>query len=281
MHSKFFRNPIVLSLLIHVVIVLVTLGLKDIDWQTQVPQEKWIEVQTQTLEEDPTKQVVQSTAGEKTDQPDAKAFYGRDNRKVDRETVAKVQKSSPTTGGAAKKMPAQARQENKAGISNPGPLAHLGVKIFPGKEKTPDEAHHWTDFSETYGEVPSDYVKGLRESEQSALNTREFVYFSYFQRIRTQLDRAWQQILRENLVRLYKNGRNLASEMDHTTRTVVTLDSKGEIVRVQVIQESGVVDLDDAAVKAFNQAGPFPNPPKEMVSSQGTIQLRWDFILKT
>ncbi len=69
--------------------------------------------------------------------------------------------------------------------------------------------------------------------------------------------------------------------MDYTTKLLVTLDHDGQIVKVQIMSQSGTRDLDDAAIKAFNDAGPFPNPPKGLVNNQGTIQVRWDFVLRT
>ena len=33
-------------------------------------------------------------------------------------------------------------------------------------------------------------------------------------------------------------------------------------------------------MEAFQQAGPFPNPPKGMLDADGFVRIRWDFILK-
>jgi len=52
------------------------------------------------------------------------------------------------------------------------------------------------------------------------------------------------------------------------------------LIKVQVIGRSGIQDLDDAAVEAFKAAAPFPNPPKGIVDEDGTIRIRWDFILE-
>ena len=53
------------------------------------------------------------------------------------------------------------------------------------------------------------------------------------------------------------------------------------VVRVQLLEESGAVDLDSAAVGALNKAGPYPNPPKGLLDENGNAQIRWDFVLKT
>ena len=121
----------------------------------------------------------------------------------------------------------------------------------------------------------------FKDGETSALNTKEFVFFSYFDRVRKQLDQTWQPMVRGQIEKIYKNGRRLASQTDFVTRTLVTINQKGEIVRVQMVQESGTMDLDSAAINALNKAGPYPNPPKGLLDAQGNAQIRWDFILKT
>ncbi len=80
---------------------------------------------------------------------------------------------------------------------------------------------------------------------------------------------------------MYRRGRTPASDREHLTRTLVTLDQRGEIVRIQIIEESGSRDLDDAAIKAFNKAGPFPNPPSGLIEANGLVQIQWQFVLRT
>ena len=95
------------------------------------------------------------------------------------------------------------------------------------------------------------------------------------------MDRAWVPILRQRLLKLYRRGRHLASDTDHSTRVLVVLNGEGEVTRVQMISESGTSDLDEAAIAAFNEAGPFPNPPKGIINSNGEVEIPWEFILKT
>lgn len=125
------------------------------------------------------------------------------------------------------------------------------------------------------------YIQGVREGEVTALNTKEFVFYSYFERVRKQLDQAWQPLVRQNIQKILKSGRKLASNADHVTRALVTLNQQGQILRIQVLEESGSQDLDQAAVDALNRAGPYPNPPRGLVDIKGEVQIRWDFILKT
>jgi protein TonB len=254
----------------------------------------WIEVEPKVVpankkiqEEDKTRnQVVQTDAGQqvKTATPDA--FLGEHNQTVDRETVSrsrttamgKAQRMAKSTGEAKRKVAPQAKTEVQP-IPN---IAGLGVKMFPTPvtPKTEEQVAHEENWADQAGS-PQDYVKGIKESDRTALNTKEFVFFGYYQRIRERLDRAWVPILREKLVKYYNTGRHLASEMDHTTKILVVLSDKGEITAVRVVSESGTRDLDDAAVAAFNEAGPFPNPPHGIVNGDGRIEIPWEFILRT
>ena len=219
------------------------------------PELVWID-----LDRTKEKQIVQSTAGEETEKAAPDAFLGEKNRSVEHESLAKKQ-MNPL------KLP---------------PIAHLGVPLFEPKgmhiRKDPAD---WTRFGESFEQLSENYVKGVNEGEQTALNTKEFVFYGYFKRIRDRLDLAWYPLLRVHLYKLQQKGRFLASDMEHTTRTMVTLNLHGEVVRVRVIEESGLRDLDEAAVSAFNKAGPFPNPPSGLIDANGEIQIRWDFILRT
>ncbi|MCB0361740.1 MAG: energy transducer TonB, partial [Bdellovibrionales bacterium] len=67
---------------------------------------------------------------------------------------------------------------------------------------------------------------------------------------------------------------------DRITRVLITLDKNGSLIQVQVLGQSGLVELDSAAVDAFRAAAPFPNPPQGMVEHDGNIRIRWDFILE-
>jgi TonB family protein len=125
-----------------------------------------------------------------------------------------------------------------------------------------------------------DYIKELDPGLETMLSTREFVYYSYYNRIRSQLAQHWEPLVREKLTQLYSRGRSIASSDDKITKVLITLDTKGKLMKVQIIGNSGLRDLDEAAVEAFQEAAPFPNPPSGMIEPDGTIKIRWDFILE-
>lgn len=257
------------------------------------PNYHWVEVAAlpeksvqKRTDEATRKQIVQSNQGQVVEKAAPDAFLGERTQVVDRQTVSK---DRTTVIGQSKKSSTAKKMTETAERSVPRDLAptlsHLGVPILEQiKRDVARERAEGPGFNsaiEGDAVTAHDYIKGLKEGESTALNTKEYVFFGYYQRIRERLDRAWVPILREKLVRYYRSGRQLASETDYSTKLVVVLNGSGEIVRVQMLSESGARDLDDAAVKAFNRAGPFPNPPKGIVNGEGEIQIPWEFVLRT
>jgi protein TonB len=83
------------------------------------------------------------------------------------------------------------------------------------------------------------------------------------------------------MTNLFQQGRSIASARDRITKLLIVLNPAGTLVNVQVLSDSGVRDLDDAAIEAFRAAAPFPNPPKGIIETDGTVKIRWDFVLET
>lgn len=126
----------------------------------------------------------------------------------------------------------------------------------------------------------SDHLKDVEKGAQTVLSTREFIYYSYFKRIKGQIQQYWEPSIKGKMRKIMHSGRNIASTADRTTKLLIILNEKGTLVGVKVLSESGIVDLDDAAIEAFKAAAPFPNPPTGIVEDDGTIKIRWDFVLE-
>lgn len=241
----------------------------------------------------PNRRIVQTEPGERTPEPEKDAYLGKRTQRVDRQTVSRSR--SISIGHAPARSPPTppppiARHEAPAPsrTTEPRPtrpiLSRLGLAVVPdAREQARRNSLYDRDepqWANQAGEhTPQDFIQGVTESDHTALNTREYKFFGYYERIRAKLDGAWIPILRRKLKRFFFMGRRLASDMDHTTRVLVILNPRGEIIRVQVISRSGTMDLDDAAVEAFNEAGPFPNPPKGLADPNGEIRVPWEFII--
>lgn len=242
-----------------------------------------MEVHVEKVSESPKplekKRIVQSQPAEPVKSPPKNAFFGEKNQSTDRETVHRDR--SIQMGLAPNQKPIPQTSPSKESLLTKEKIAEPTLKTSPYQLGLPLFSEIKPLNPQASPQEAQDYIPGYKLSDRTVLNTREFVYYSYYQRIRERLDRAWVPILKNQLAKYYRTGRHLASDMDHTTRVMVVLNKGGEIIRVKILYESGTRDLDEAAVKAFNHAGPFPNPPKGIVDSNGEIQIPWEFILRT
>ena len=276
----FLKRAFVLSLVLHLLVFLVCrFALKDQARPFKPQQVTWIDFRSHTQtqrqtqkQKEPEHRVVQTESGEKVTEPIQSSFLGFQNQRVERQTVSRH--SVIQSGEGQSSDSTQSKEKSHSLLKNLG----MGL-VF--KQKAEEEVKGYHPEWATPGTRPQDSLLGIAESDRTALNTQEYVFYGYFQRIRGQLDRVWNPLLREKLISFYKQGRALASDQEHLTQLLVILDESGMIRRVQVVFESGVVDLDEAAVSAFKKAGPFPHPPKGMSDLNHEIKISWDFILKT
>jgi TonB family protein len=222
------------------------------------------------------KQVVQTEKNLKTATTTDDAFLGEQTQRVSKQSV-----SMPKKGTAARTAQQKSAPVLKPALTATGALSRFGISIPTGRKEQPVAKQNPIEAAALTAQAKGEYVKGFANGEQTMLNTREYVFYGYFQRIRERLDRAWDKSLRDRLAKYFYRGRQLASETDYMTQLLVSLDKEGRITKVQVIGPSGTTDLDEAATKAFNDAGPFPNPPSGLVDTGGQIFVRWDFVLKT
>ncbi len=231
-------------------------------------------------------QIVQTEKAKKTEHAAPDAFLGEQTQVVEKQII-----SMPKVGSAAKSSEGKSAKAEPTEESAPkktpvivasGPLAKFGIAVSAGKEESPKPKKvDLVQEASMTAQARGEYVKGFKAGEETMLNTREYVFYGYFQRIREKLDRAWDHSLKDRLTKYFYRGRQLASETDYMTQLLVVLDPEGRITKVQIIGASGTNDLDEAAIKAFNDAGPFPNPPKGLVDHSGQVLVRWDFVLKT
>jgi len=126
----------------------------------------------------------------------------------------------------------------------------------------------------------NDFVKDVPLGDFTKLNTQEFAFYGFYHRIRQKLEQFWGVNIQDQAEKIMKSGRSIASGQNHLTSLVINIDAKGEIVKVKIKSTSGIKELDEAAIKSFNQAGPFPNPPKEMVKD-GSATIEWGFVVNT
>ncbi|MBI3543445.1 MAG: energy transducer TonB [Deltaproteobacteria bacterium] len=212
-------------------------------------------------------QIVESSPAKKTDETPKTKYLSQQNQVVERETRAAntAPFKEAKIGGQSGKVQAQQQPKDLA-------LGHLGVKM---------DYKPMGNLGPGAMASTSDYLKDTQQGAQTLLNTREYAYFSFYQRVRKQLEQYWEPGLRERLRTMFDRGRRLAAEQEHSTKLTVVMAKDGTITRILVDGTSGMLDLDQAAIDAFNKAGPFPNPPQGLMDAEGTVKIEWEFVLKT
>ncbi len=105
------------------------------------------------------------------------------------------------------------------------------------------------------------------QAEEGAptVNPRQDLYTSYWKRIRRLVDFYWQQHVDDlpASVRLPQSA--------YTTSIRYVLDDEGALESIEVVAESGSDELDEAVVRAFQIAGPFPTPPQGLIQKDGRV----------
>lgn len=126
----------------------------------------------------------------------------------------------------------------------------------------------------------NDFIKDVTLGDFTRLNTQEFEFYGFYHRIRQKLEQFWGRNIQEQAQKIAKSGRTIASDTNHITALEIELNQNGEIVNVKIKGKSGVKELDTTAVRTFNDAGPFPNPPKKMLKNN-RVKINWSFVVAT
>ncbi|MCT4642328.1 MAG: energy transducer TonB [Bacteriovoracaceae bacterium] len=233
-------------------------------------------------------QIVQTTKSEDKSVV-KKAFLGKKNQSFTKQTIArkigtfKTASKGSIQGINHKNSKAKMRRKKVS-------LSDLAISTDSAKNMKIDEKKQSktltkkgmkTGRSKVVGLSQSnDYVQDIALGDFTKLNTQEFEFYGFYHRIRQKLEQFWGRNIQDQADKLIKTGRSIASDTNHVTALQIELDSQGRIINVKVNSASGITELDQTAVRTFNEAGPFPNPPKKMLKG-GKALINWSFVVKT
>ncbi len=152
----------------------------------------------------------------------------------------------PDTDGRLASLPSPYTLTNKEGMQKPVPASTS---------------------SQSLAGAPNNDLLDEKLGTAVNLNTRELVGATYLNRIRRLVNFYWKQNL-DNLPSSVRYARP-----SYTTVVTAVLDGNGALEALDVTLQSGSEPLDNAVVQAFRIAGPFPNPPEQLVSKDGRVYL--------
>src|SRR3990167_7929794 len=280
--SRLLLFTLLASLLLHILLMILPLHLlrappKD--------SEEPMLVQRITLPEDQG-QIVDQFPDANKERPDTAKFLSEFNNRADKETRA------PLIGDPHQTPPpSKPRPEPKQPTAEPKPKSSTTLALEEkAEEKRTQEKPKpsWEDLTTITPkeERPSqlsrsdDHLPETEVGDKTLLNTKEFVFYSYYARIKERLRMIWAPSLRPVLARLYYSGVEF-DQGDLVTKVRVVLTRDGSLQSIRVLEGSGNREIDQVAVNSFEKAAPFPNPPSGMIEKDGNVYLRWDFILTT
>lgn len=122
-----------------------------------------------------------------------------------------------------------------------------------------------------------DHVTEVQKGDQTALNTKEFRYAFFFNRVKREVSARWNPA--GELGRADPRGQ-VYGVRDRSTVLSIALKPDGTISKIDVTQASGIPLLDREAVSAFLRAQPFHNPPKGLIEEDGLIRFKFGFYLE-
>jgi TonB family protein len=127
------------------------------------------------------------------------------------------------------------------------------------------------------GAAANDHLEDVPEGEGTFLSTREWKFASFFNRVKQSVGQQWAPMgqfqLRDPTGSIY-GGR------DRYTILTVTLDGTGRLKDAFVERSSGIDFLDLEAIRAFERAAPFPNPPPGLLANDQTVRFQFGFFLE-
>lgn len=225
------------------------------------------------------KQIVQSEDGGRNEVTEG-AFLSDKTRTFDRQTksrnvdIFKNARRGETAGSPGKVKPKDLK------------FSDLGAQVAdnPFKQAAKDytNAKSGNGQRNIAGQVSStnDHIEDIPLGDMTNLNTVEYKYYGFYHRIRQKLEQFWGRSIQEKAAQLAQRGSRVPASEELITALQITLDHQGEVIAIKVVGTSGVKELDDAAIESFNDAGPFPNPPRELVVD-GKVTLEWGFVVKS
>ncbi|AKU89802.1 Putative TolA protein [Vulgatibacter incomptus] len=128
------------------------------------------------------------------------------------------------------------------------------------------------------GAPAPDHVEGVDEGEGTFLNTREWRFASFMNRLKAGVARTWDP---SAVARVRDPSGNIYLWKDRYTLLSVTLREDGSLEGAYVEKSSGVDFLDREAMAAFERAQPFPHPPKGLMGEDGRIHFQFGFFIDT
>ena len=253
-------------------------------------------------EEERSRQIVSIDAPATPDRPDDADYEDRVNRSVDEETMARdrtlgQQVVAVSTPQHSQRRERETRREVREADETTADEVDAVAMIREQDSRDPNRREEPVDerpqeridlspFNPTIRNA-SDFIAvpgvpeidhlDLPQGDRTQLNSIENLYWSYWDRLKTQVRPHWRP------VRAYRQrdptGRVYGVE-DRYTVLRVTLNGDGSLRHVFLERSSDLDFLDREAIRAVQHAEPFSNVPEGLKDDRGLLSFRFGFFFE-
>ena len=261
-------TPLLISIFLHAVIMFIVVNAP----QEKKPEEPQVIVQLVELEIPEEREIVFENDVKETEKPKDSKRFGQKNVKVEKETLA--QKAAEFVRQSKKKQSKSKNKSKKRKIK----LSDLKPKSYLEDMLNRLEKIEQKEFEEEYGDGNlvnfSNFNDKIENGPITALNTEEFVYFSFYKRLRDRLEPSWQMMVRQAGHVLHKT-----SHIKIKSEILIKVNKKGEIIDSKIVKRSGNDYADFIAEEAMTQLRILNNPPEGIFGGKKYLYIKYGFII--
>jgi len=133
----------------------------------------------------------------------------------------------------------------------------------------------WEEANAHWQSPLENMIPEVKVGNQTALRSKKHPFARYITKIHRSIHEAWAWGFLEQLD---TRGRNHElNDYELWTRVELVLTRDGVIDNVMTVHHSGSLVFDAAAREIVHSIGPFPNPPREILSGNGKVYIHWAF----
>jgi len=119
------------------------------------------------------------------------------------------------------------------------------------------------------------FIPDVKPGTKTVLNARRAPFAAFIARVHRQIHKYWGYGALEDWDGLPSSSPFNNDALNTTLEIVINQD--GTVGKITVVKASGYLAYDAAAIDAVFAAGPFPEPPGEILSSNGKVYFHWNF----
>lgn len=272
------NQPLIISFLFHICLYLLALLSPGENLLKSVSQPIDVVYQNETKKRqivmDPNQQKLENSLKKLAEQTDR---LSRITQRVKEQTIASQigKTQNQARADIQKYLPRGAQKEfREKSFNDIDPSAPSITKPLPTENSQVGNNTQLSDSS------IAEYIPDVRMGGFTALNTDQFLHYTFYARTNEQIRSRWVSLISEFLERTPQFEINRLALKIQSTQIEVILNPKGDFVKALIHQQAENSGLDKSAITAFRIASPLNNPPAEMIESDGYIHLYYSFYVQ-